>query len=347
MKRLLSFILSLTLVVSLMAPCALGASDEAVQAANALHAMGLFNGTGKDANGKPIYDLDRKPTRQEAITMLVRLLGKEKEATSKTWKTIFTDVDAWASNYVGYAYAKGLTAGTSPTTFSGNTPVTASQYLSFVLRALGYSSGTDFQWDRAWELSDYIGLTDGRYNASTSNFTRGDVAIISNKALSTKMKDGEKTLREHNGFRPTTSPSKTAILDAKARWFNLKHSYNMGKGLNFYISSTVEVFARLASGEPYNSETVRRDVDDLRMGFSVIGDGLYLSVDSKKPNDPPLLQEIYSKYTQLSTACMAAVQINTEDLKNFISTYKETGSMGVFDDIIRLTKEIDDLFATT
>ena len=83
------------------------------------------------------------------------------------------------------------------------------------------------------------------------------------------------------------------------------------------------------------------------MGFGVIGDGLYLSVDSKKPNDPPLLQEIYSKYTQLSTACMAAVQINTEDLKNFISTYKETGSMGVFDDIIRLTKEIDDLFATT
>ena len=276
--------------------------------------------------------------------MLVRLLGKEKEATSKTWKTIFTDVDAWASNYVGYAYAKGLTAGTSPTTFSGNTPVTASQYLSFVLRALGYSSGTNFQWDRAWELSDYIGLTDGRYNASTSNFTRGDVAIISNKALSTKMKDGEKTLQEHNGFRPTISPSKTAILDAKARWFKLKLSYNMGNGLNFYISSAVEVFARLAPGEPYNSETVRRDVDDLTMGFGVISGGLDLSVNS---NDPPLLQEIYSKYSQLSTACMAAAKINAEDLKEFISTYKETGSMGVFDDIIRLTKEIDALFATT
>lgn len=344
MKRLLSLILVFVLSLSLMVPSAFAASDEAVQAANALHTLGLFNGTGKDANGNPIYDLDRQPTRQEAITMLVRLLGKEKEATSKTWKTIFTDVDTWASNYVGYAYAKGLTAGTSPTTFSGNTPVTASQYLSFVLRALGYSSGTDFQWDRAWELSDYIGLTDGRYNASTSNFTRGDVAIISNKALSTKMKDGEKTLQEHNGFRPTISPSKTAILDAKARWFKLKLSYNMGNGLNFYISSAVEVFARLASGEPYNSETVRRDVDDLTMGFGVISGGLDLSVNS---NDPPLLQEIYSKYSQLSTACMAAAKINAEDLKEFISTYKETGSMGVFDDIIRLTNEIDALFATT
>lgn len=44
---------------------------------------------------------------------------------------------------------------------------------------------------------------------------------------------------------------------------------------------------------------------------------------------------------------MAAVEIDAKDLKEFISTYKETGSMGVFDDIIRLTKEIDALFATT
>ena len=346
MKRLLSFILSLTLVVSLMAPCALGASDEAVQAADALHAMGLFNGTGKDANGKPIYDLDRKPTRQEAITMLVRLLGKEKEATSKTWKTIFTDVDTWASNYVGYAYAKGLTAGTSPTTFSGNTPVTASQYLSFVLRALGYSSGTDFQWDRAWELSDYIGLTDGRYNASTSNFTRGDVAIISNKALSTKMKDGEKTLREHNGFRPTTSPSNAKMLAEKAAWFNLKYNYYAGKGLNFYITSAVDVFARLASGESYESETVRSIVNDVTFNLCDIGCYLDYCFNSKKSDDL-VLQELYSKYSQLSTACLAVSQITPKDLKEFISTYKETGSMGVFDDIIRLTKEIDDLFATT
>ena len=53
MKRFLSFILALTLAVSLV-PSAFAASDEAVQAANALHALGLFNGTGTDANGNPI-----------------------------------------------------------------------------------------------------------------------------------------------------------------------------------------------------------------------------------------------------------------------------------------------------
>lgn len=209
MKRILSLILSLALAFSLM-PSAFAASNEAVQAAEALHSLGLFNGTGTDANGNPIYDLDRAPTRQEAITMLVRLLGKEDAAKQGTWKPPFTDVDSWAAPYVGYAYSNGLTSGTSATTFSGNNTVTTSQYLSFVLRALGYTSGTDFQWDKAWELSDKIGLTKGNYNATTKSFTRGDVAIISKQALSVKMKDGKKSLSDVIGAAtPPSTPSDT------------------------------------------------------------------------------------------------------------------------------------------
>ena len=209
MKRILSLILSLALAFSLM-PSAFAANNEAVQAAEALHSLGLFTGTGTDANGNPIYDLDRAPTRQEAITMLVRLLGKEDAAKQGTWKTPFTDVDSWAAPYVGYAYSNGLTSGTSATTFSGNNTVTTSQYLSFVLRALGYTSGTDFQWDKAWELSDKIGLTKGNYNATTKSFTRGDVAIISKQALSVKMKDGKKSLSDVIGAAtPPSTPSDT------------------------------------------------------------------------------------------------------------------------------------------
>ena len=99
MKRFLSFILALTLAVSLV-PSAFAASDEAVQAANALHALGLFNGTGTDANGNPVYDLERTPTRAEAVTMLVRLLGKEEEAEKNVWTTPFTDVADWVHHGV-------------------------------------------------------------------------------------------------------------------------------------------------------------------------------------------------------------------------------------------------------
>lgn len=186
MKRLISLMLSLALMLALATPAfAASGTITAQQAADALHERELFNGTGTDANGRPVYDLDRAPTRHEAITMLVRLLGKTYEAESGTWPMPFTDVADWAKPYVGYAYANGLVGGTSATAFSGNQTVTAAQYLTFVLRALGYESGTDFQWDRAWELSDRIGLTNGQYHTGTVNFTRGDVAIISYQALQT------------------------------------------------------------------------------------------------------------------------------------------------------------------
>ena len=192
-KRILSLLLAVVLVCSLV-PTAFAASSEATDAANTLHNLGLFNGTGTNADGTPIYDLDRAPSRFEAVTMLVRLLGKDAEAKAGTWDTPFTDVVDWAKPYVGYAYANGLTAGTSTTTFGGSAIVTASQYLTFVLRSLGYESGKDFQWDKAWELSDKIGMTDGRYNADTKTFLRSDVAIISNNALYMNLANNDKTL---------------------------------------------------------------------------------------------------------------------------------------------------------
>ena len=125
--------------------------------------------------------------------MLVRLLGKEDEALAGTWQTPFTDVVEWAKPYIGYAYANKLTGGDSATTFGGAADVTATQYLTFVLRALGYSSDSDFAWDKAWELTDKLGITNGQYGADSA-FERGDAVIVSNKALSAKMKGDNHTL---------------------------------------------------------------------------------------------------------------------------------------------------------
>ena len=198
MKKVVSLMLALVMVFSMM-PHALAASEAATTAADKLNELGLFSGTGTNEDGTPNYDLDRAPTRQEAITMLVKLVGGAEEAGKGGWETPFTDVDDWAKNWVGYAYAKGLTAGTSATTFGANDMTTAAQYLTFILKALGYDATSDFSWDKAWELSDKIGLTNGEYNED-SNFTRGDVAIISHSALSAKLKGQEKTLAESLGL---------------------------------------------------------------------------------------------------------------------------------------------------
>ena len=197
MKKLLALALTLCLVLGL-APGAAAAGTEAEDAAGALYALGLFRGTGTDAEGAPTFELGRALTRSEAVTMLVRLLGREDEALGGTWETPFTDVEAWAGPYVGLAYENGLTTGTGETTFGGGERVTAAQYITFILRALGYDDASgDFAWDRAWELSDELGVTGGEYGAANSaSFTRGDAALISLSALSQTLKGSETTLLE-------------------------------------------------------------------------------------------------------------------------------------------------------
>ena len=180
-----------------MIPWAFAASGEATDAAETLYSLGLFQGTGKNTDGTPKYELDRAPTRNEAVTMLVRLLGKEDEAKAGVWEIPFTDVEEWAKPYVGYAYANKLTNGTGATTFDGEDLVSATQYLTFVLRALGYESGKDFEWDQAWVLSDQIGITNGEFNAENNeDFLRGNVAEISVSALPANMKGASFTLAE-------------------------------------------------------------------------------------------------------------------------------------------------------
>ena len=173
------------MALALAAPACAADRQTAEDAAWELYDLGLFRGTGTDDQGFPVFALDQAPTRAQSVTMLVRLLGQEDAATAGSWTMPFTDVPEWAAPYVGYAYEKGLTLGRSATSFDPDSPVRATEYLTFVLRALGYASGTDFAWDSAWTLTDRLGLCKGQYGAETTSFTRGDVAIVSLRSLST------------------------------------------------------------------------------------------------------------------------------------------------------------------
>lgn len=202
MKKLLSLTLALVLTLALAVPAFAADSETETAAAWTLYNMGLFRGTGTDDQGFPVFDLDKAPTRAQGVTMLVRLLGQEETAQAGEWTTSFQDVPDWAAPYVGYAYANGLTTGRSETVFDPDTPISATEYLTFVLRVLGYQSGEDFAWDAAWTLSDKLGFTDGSYNGETNRaFDRGDVAVISVNALDVKPKGADKPLRETLGVR--------------------------------------------------------------------------------------------------------------------------------------------------
>lgn len=192
MKKVLAVFLAVLIAVT-AAPVGLAYTTEAYQAASHLNQLGLFSGKGTNPDGTPNYDLDTKPTRAEGIVMLLALLGEREEANSKEWRSSFTDLPAWGRKYINYAYQKKYTAGESSTRFGSNKPLTSNQYLTFVLKAMGYSSSSDFNWKDPYTLSDQLGITGGKYN-SNSRFTRGDMAIISDNALNAKMKGSDQTL---------------------------------------------------------------------------------------------------------------------------------------------------------
>lgn len=188
-KRVFTLFLCAVMMLSLSAPVSAHAVGE--EDAQVLYELGLFRGVGTLADGSPDFALEKSLTRQEAVVMLVRLLGREQAALAGEWTTPFTDVDAWAQPYVGYAYSEGLTKGVSDTLFGGAQAVTATQYLTFALRALGYASDTDFRWDAAWEKTDALGITFGEYStANNTSFLRGNAAAVSRSALTASCKDG-------------------------------------------------------------------------------------------------------------------------------------------------------------
>lgn len=150
-----------------------------------LKSLGLFKGTGSG------FELERRPTRVEAAVMMIRLLGEEKIALSKDYAHPFNDVPEWADRYIGYMYQNNLTKGISQNQFGSSLPITERDYITFVLRALGYSDTKgDFLWSQAIEFSESIGL----HSRGDRVFTRGTMVDISYKALHLKLKGTDKTL---------------------------------------------------------------------------------------------------------------------------------------------------------
>jgi len=212
--KLTAIIMVVFIAFSSLTTAADAATYQALGAADALFELGLFKGIGNNADGTPNYNLDGRATRETAATIIVRLIGKESEALGKSSYTMpFSDVSSWALQYVGWAYTNGYISGTSPTTFSGKTDITAQQYLTLLLRVLGYSeSAGDFTYAGACAFAAKIGLTDGSYTNYTKNFTRGDIAVISYAALGLKMKNSENTLYKTYFGKELPQPAQTTTM---------------------------------------------------------------------------------------------------------------------------------------
>ncbi len=197
MKKILALILAIIMVLG---------SQSAIFAdtnANASRSLSLENGYALQLKDLGLFkgvsdtefDLNRAPSRVEAMVMLIRLLGEEETAQAGTYTHPFTDVPSWANSYIGYAYENGLTKGISATKFGTGT-ANAQMYLTYVLRALGYSDaeGADFTYDNPYTLAESCGLL--TESVDKTNFLRADAVTVSYNSLASKLKNSEKTLAE-------------------------------------------------------------------------------------------------------------------------------------------------------
>ena len=196
-RRILTLLLVLCLCVSLLPAAALAQSagaPDAEELARSLKALGLFQGVS-DTD----FALERAPTRAEALVMLLRLTGQAAEAQSSGTEHPFTDTGdyRWADPYIAYAWDHGLTKGVdeAQTRFGGQETANANMYLTFVLRALGYSDAQgDFSYDDPFTLAGVLGILPA--GVDTKNFLRGDVVLVSYAALSAMRKGTAKTLAD-------------------------------------------------------------------------------------------------------------------------------------------------------
>lgn len=224
MKKTFSLLLALLLSVSLLAMPAMAAGNDLLimsapnipfdmtqqHTAEALKSLNLFRGSDKG------FELDRAPTRMEAIIMLVRLLGKESaiygDEMGNPYEHPFTDAPVWqdANEYLGYAYATGLTNGKTATTFDPNSPASLREVMTMTLRALNHvDTDTVKIWDIWAEKAAEIGLN----TDTTGEFTRGDAVMLYWNALYCKLNGAEQMLHEKLAEEWVFAPEAMALAE--------------------------------------------------------------------------------------------------------------------------------------
>lgn len=160
--------------------------------ADGLKELGLIRGSDTAyGNG---YDLENSLNRIESLILFLRLMGEETLAITTDAECPFVDVADWAKPYVAYAYEKGYTKGVDMEAMLFDPTGTASgeAYLTFVLRALGYEDGVDFQWGTTLSDANQLGvITTGEVELlSEPTFYRSYSVYLSYFALDMSRADG-------------------------------------------------------------------------------------------------------------------------------------------------------------
>lgn len=177
-----------TIILAVMLLCAssvFSAGNEAL--ADVLYELELFRGTN---NG---YRLEKSLSREEAATIIVRLMGEEENVLKESYNAVFSDVEKerWSYPYIMYCYENGITKGTAADRFSPSAEIPAEQFITLILRLLGYAEAEP---GNAFSLAVEHKLINSEKAEEIKNkarFLRDDMVYIEYRTLMSEMADGK------------------------------------------------------------------------------------------------------------------------------------------------------------
>ena len=194
MKKTLSLILTLILVLSTLTPVFGAPSDKELynQSGEILKNVGVLQGS---ETGDLM--LSKNLRRQDMVVLISRLYKQENTAKKYSVKSTFSDVkDSFYKPYISWAVDKGLIIGVGNNKFGFNDPVTVQQFQTLLLRTLEYSEETK-DWANVPELAEKFNLMEGLSATPKQNVDRGLMAAMTVNALRVQIRGKSITLAQH------------------------------------------------------------------------------------------------------------------------------------------------------
>lgn len=207
-KRVLSAVLSGAVLMTAGAPALAYNTDYSTSIISSVFENAVKNETDLSMSGHVLQHLglisgnedgdlmlEKTGTRQEAFTLFLALLGEQEVANATQYSYTFTDVADWFGNYAGYGVYQHYTSGFGEKEFGAQGTITAQEYMTFVLHALGY---TDFNYTESLTKAVELGVCTQEQADHWANdaFRRQEIMEISYVALSAHIRGGESTLAD-------------------------------------------------------------------------------------------------------------------------------------------------------
>jgi hypothetical protein len=206
MRKILSLVLVLAMVLSSFAFAAVDVNTVGQE----LKDLGVLKGDNA-GNLNP----DQNLTREQALVVLARLMGKEAEAAATTVKSSFADVptDSYYAPYVAYAELQGWTNGKAVGVFGYGEDATMAMMATYHVRALGYEVATlDAGVAKATELKLLTDVT----AAAGDTILRGEVFVMMNNTLNTPKMGETQALVYALGLKEVPAPVALEVVSVTA-----------------------------------------------------------------------------------------------------------------------------------